>query len=110
MQHNATQQCNEKILEKYLGGTSATQYNATVLHGNFTRNKPKCNATLYNTTVQKEDIREYPSGTSATQCNTTVLEGNLTKNKLKCNATQDNTTQHNSTTRRLQRRNLEEQV
>ena len=58
VQHNATQQCNRKILEKYLGGTSATQCNATVIHVNFTRNKPKCNATQYNTTVQKEDIRE----------------------------------------------------
>ena len=57
-QCNATQQCNKKISEKYLGGTNATQCNATVLEGNFTRNKPKCNATQHNTTVQQEDIRE----------------------------------------------------
>ena len=40
-QHNATQKCNENISETYLGGTSATQCNATVIEGNFTRNKPK---------------------------------------------------------------------
>ena len=80
------------------------QGNTTVLQGNFTRNKPKCNPTQHNTIAQQEDFTGKLGGTSVTQCNTAVLEGNFTRNKPKCN-----TTQQNSVTRRYQGNTQKEQ-
>ena len=73
------------------------QCNKTVLQGNFTGNKPMCNTTQCNTTVQREDFREIPQKTVAKQCNTmqcntTVIQGNFSRNESKSNPMQCNTT------------------
>ena len=91
MQHNTTQQCNEEISEKYLGETGATQCNATVLHANFTRNKPSCNATQHNTTqhhnkkISENNLLEQVQCNATQQCYKEILP-EINPSATQCNA------------------------
>ena len=70
-QRDATQQCNEKISGKYPRGAGATQCNTTVLQGNFTRTKPKCNTTQHNSAtrkLQRNTLEEQVQHNTTQQC------------------------------------------